>query len=48
MHDQVEHAIQNSNALKDKHWGDALNAICRVPPHGRTLKVIYKREKGKY
>jgi len=48
MHKQIEYAIQNSNILKDKHWEDALNAICRVPPQGRILKVVYKREEGKY
>lgn len=48
LHDQIEYALQNSNVLKDKHWEDALNAICRVLPHGRILKVVYKREKGKY
>jgi len=42
-----EYAIQNSNQLKDKHWEDALNAICRIPPSGRILKVVYRREKSK-
>jgi len=41
--DLVEYAIQHSNALKDKNWPDALNAICRVPPMGRILKVVYKK-----
>lgn len=41
--DLVEYAIQNSNELKDKHWEDALNAVCRIPPSGRLLKVVYKR-----
>ena len=36
-------AIQNSNILKDKNWPDALNAISRIPPMGRMLKVVYKR-----
>lgn len=48
MHSQIEYALQNSNVLKDKHWEDALNAIYRVPPQGRILKVVYKREKGNY
>ncbi len=39
----IEYAIQNSNELKDKHWEDASNAVCRVPPTGRILKVVYKR-----
>jgi hypothetical protein len=42
----IEYAILNSNILKDKRWEGALNAICRVPPSGRILKVVYKR-KGK-
>ena len=41
--DLIEYAILNSNELKDKHWEDASNAISRVPPIGRILKVIYKR-----
>ena len=45
--DMIEYAIQNSNELKDKYWEDALNAICRIPPSGRILKVIYRKEKSK-
>ncbi len=41
--DSIEYAIQNSKVLRDKHWPDASNAICRVPPMGRILKVVYKR-----
>ncbi len=41
--DLIEYAIQQSTVLKDKNWPDALNAICRVPPMGRILKVVYKR-----
>ena len=44
--DLVEYAIQHSNALKDKNWPDALNAISRVPPMGRILKVVYKKTGG--
>ena len=40
--DLIEYAILHSNVLKDKNWPDALNAICRVPPMGRILKVVYK------
>ncbi len=40
--DMIEYAISNSRASKDKHWKDALNAISRVPPSGRILKVVYK------
>ena len=45
--DMIEYAISNSNELKDKYWEDALNAISRIPPSGRILKVIYKKEKSK-
>ena len=41
--DFIIHAIQNSAVLKDKYWEDALNAISRIPPSGRLLKVVYKR-----
>ena len=44
--DLIEYCIQNSNKLNDKHWKDAWNAIARVPPSGRILKVVYKT-KGK-
>jgi hypothetical protein len=45
--DIIEYAIMNSNALKDKYWRDALNAVCRIPPSGRILKVVYRKEKNK-
>ena len=41
----IEYAILNSGELRDKHWLDALNAISRIPPSGRILKVVYKRKK---
>ena len=41
--DLIEYAIEHSNALRDKNWPDALNAICRIPPMGRILKVVYKK-----
>ena len=44
----IEYAIINSAELRDKHWPDALNAITRVPPSGRILKVVYKRMKGAF
>ena len=40
--DLIEYALQLSNVLRDKTWPDALNAICRVPPMGRILKVVYR------
>ncbi|MFH1365517.1 MAG: hypothetical protein ABIH28_02960 [archaeon] len=43
----IEYAISNSNELNDKLWEDALNVICRIPPSGRILKVVYKKEKSK-
>ena len=42
----IEYAILNSDIIKDRKWENAFNAICRVPPSGRILKVVYKR-KGK-
>ncbi|HLC56130.1 MAG TPA: DUF4258 domain-containing protein [Candidatus Nanoarchaeia archaeon] len=42
----VEYCIQNSDKLKDKYWEDAYNAIARIPPSNRLLKVVYKT-KGK-
>ena len=39
----IEYAVQNSNELRDKHWQDASNAVCRVPSSGRILKVVYKK-----
>src|SRR3989344_9487829 len=44
--DALEYCIQNSNRLQDRHWEDAWNAIARIPPSGRLLKVVYKT-KGK-
>ena len=44
--DIIEYCIKNSNKLRDKYWEDAWNAITRVPPSGRILKVVYK-SKGK-
>ena len=39
----IEYAITHSDELRDKHWDDASNAICRIPPSGRILKVVYKK-----
>ena len=44
--DLIEYCISTSDILKDRKWADAFNAISRVPPSGRILKVVYKR-KGK-
>jgi hypothetical protein len=44
---EIEYALKNSQELKDKNWEDAFNAISRIPPSGRILKVVYKKSKGK-
>ena len=41
--DTIEFAVKNSKILIDKYWKDAFNAIAKIPPSGRTLKVVYKR-----
>ena len=41
--DLIEYAVQNSKEMRDKHWPDASNAVCRVPPMGRILKVVYRK-----
>jgi hypothetical protein len=43
--DKIEFAINNSQIIKDKYWKDALNAISRIPPSERSLKVVYKKIK---
>ncbi|HLD79745.1 MAG TPA: hypothetical protein VJA18_04240 [Candidatus Nanoarchaeia archaeon] len=45
--DMIEYALSNSKELRDKEWKDALNAISKIPQSGRTLKVVYKKSKGK-
>lgn len=40
--DLIELCIQNSEKLKDRKWENAFNAIARVPPSGRILKVVYR------
>ena len=45
--DMIEYASNNSRILNDKYWKDALNAISRIPPSGRILKVIYKKTENK-
>ncbi|MFH1591879.1 MAG: hypothetical protein ABIB47_00735 [Candidatus Woesearchaeota archaeon] len=42
----IELCIQKSDIFKDRTWPDVYNAIARIPPAGRILKVAYKR-KGK-
>ena len=43
----IEHALNNSRILDDKYWKDALNAISRIHPSGRILKVVYKKTENK-
>ncbi len=38
----IEYCLFNSNKIKDKKWLDVYNAISKVPPSGRLLKVVYK------
>ena len=40
--DLLEFCILHSQIIKDKHWEDAYNAITRIPPSNRLLKVVYK------
>ena len=42
--DIIEICILNSQKIKDREWPDAYNAIARIPPSGRILKVVYKEE----
>ena len=44
-HDVIEFALKNSSESKDKYWKDAFNAISRIPPSGRLLKIVYKKSK---
>ena len=45
--DMIEYAIKNSNELRDKYWENTFNAISRIPPSGRILKVVYKKSEAK-
>ncbi len=40
--DLLEYCILNSSKIKDKEWIDAYNAISKIPPSGRKLKVVYR------
>ena len=44
--DFIEQCIQRSEKMKDRKWENSFNAIARIPPSGRILKVAY-REKSK-
>ena len=45
--DVIEYAIKNSRQMDDKSWTGAFNAISRIPPSGRILKVVYKKSNTK-
>ena len=45
--DAIEYAIKNSGEMKDKYWKEAFNAISRIPPSGRILKVVYRKSNTK-
>lgn len=38
----IEYCITNSQKIRDRHWEDLLNAIYKIPPSNRILKVVYK------
>jgi len=40
----LEYCIIHSEKIKDRRWEDVWNAITRIPPSNRTLKVAYKTE----
>jgi len=46
-HDMIEFALHNSTELRDRNWKDAFNAISRIPPSGRILKVVYTKSNTK-
>lgn len=39
----LEFAIMKGEIDSDRRWGNAYNAIARVPTSGRTLKVVFRR-----
>jgi len=40
--DIIEFCVLNSEKLKDRKWENAFNAITRIHPSGRLLKVVYR------
>ena len=40
----IEYCVLNSEKIKDRRWQDAWNAISRIQPSNRKLKVVYKIE----
>ncbi len=45
--DIIEYAVKNSNEMKDRTYEERRNAISRIPPSGRLLKVVYQHQEGK-
>ena len=45
--DAIEYTIKNSRVMNDRNWKEAFNAISRIPPSGRILKVVYKKTNEK-
>ena len=44
----IEYAINHSPIYRDRKWVGVYNALCRVPPLRRVLKVVYKMEGKAY
>ncbi len=40
--DLLEYCIQRSQKIRDRDWAEVWNALVRIPPSGRLLKVVYK------
>ena len=45
--DMIELCLKNSKELKDNYWENAFNVISKIPPSGRTLKIVYKKSNQK-
>jgi len=45
--EHLEYALLHSSIYRDRQWDDAYNALARIPPMRRMLKVVYKRKEGK-
>ena len=41
----IEFVVNHARAVPDRRWPDARNAIARVPPSGRRLKVVFKPQR---
>jgi len=41
-HFMIEYCIINSEKIKDREWEETWNAITKIPPSGRILKVVYQ------